>query len=97
MKESTLQRELWLPHSREDIFPFFAQAWNLQAITPPWLDFRVLTPGPIQMAAGVRIEYQLRVRGIPIRWQSEISVWEPPHRFVDEQRRGPSLIFSIRC
>lgn len=62
---------------------------NLAILTPPWLRFSILTPGPIQMKQGALIDYRLRPRGIPIRWQSEITAWEPPHRFVDEQRRGP--------
>lgn len=81
--------ELWLPRPLGEVFPFFADAHNLQELTPPFLDFRVLTPGPVPMSPGVRIDYRLRLRGVPIRWQSEITAWEPPHRFVDEQRRGP--------
>lgn len=81
--------ELWLPRKPEEVFPFFANAHNLQLITPPWLRFEVLTPSPIEMRVGTRIDYRLRVRGVQVRWQSEITVWEPPFRFVDEQRRGP--------
>ena len=62
---------------------------NLQTLTPAWLRFTVLTPSPIHIAPGALIDYRLRVRGIPIRWQSCISVWEPPFRFVDEETRGP--------
>jgi ligand-binding SRPBCC domain-containing protein len=80
---------VWLPRPLEEVFPFFADAFNLQELTPPFLDFRVLTPGPLPMAVGTRIDYRLSLRGVPIRWQSEITAWEPPHRFVDEQRRGP--------
>ncbi len=58
------------------------------------LRFRVATPAPIEMAAGTRIAYRLRIRGVPVRWQSEITVWEPPVRFVDEQRRGPYRLWS---
>jgi ligand-binding SRPBCC domain-containing protein len=84
-----LEAALWLPRRRDDVFPFFADALNLQELTPPWLHFEMLTRGPIEMKVGTLIEYKLRIRGVPVRWQSEITVWEPPHRFVDEQRRGP--------
>jgi len=84
-----LVSELWLPQSRERVFTFFADARNLQAITPPWLDFQISNPEPIEMSVGTHIDYRLKVHGIPLRWQSEITVWEPPLRFVDEQRKGP--------
>ena len=71
------------------VFPFFADPNNLEKITPPWLNFRIDTPGPIQMTVGQKIDYKLRLHGMPISWQSEITAWEPPYRFVDEQRRGP--------
>lgn len=58
-------------------------------LTPPWLNFKVLTLSPVAIRAGALIDYKIRLRGIPIRWQSEIIVWEPQRRFVDKQRRGP--------
>ncbi|MBN2320998.1 MAG: SRPBCC family protein [Acidobacteria bacterium] len=85
----TLQTQLILPGPPEIVFPFFADAGNLEKITPPWLKFKILTPLPIDMRAGTIIEYRLRLHGIALRWQSEITVWNPPFRFVDEQRRGP--------
>ncbi len=88
-----LDAELWLPRPRDEVFPFFADALNLETLTPPWLKFEVLTPRPIEMRAGLRIDYRLRVHGFPLRWQSEITAWEPPHRFVDEQRRGPYRVW----
>lgn len=89
MKTFTLTNELWLPAAPSDVFPFFADAFNLERITPPMLRFRVLTAPPIAMGVGTLLDYRVRLRGIPMRWQSEITAWEPPHRFVDEQRRGP--------
>jgi ligand-binding SRPBCC domain-containing protein len=84
-----LEVEVWLPRSPEEIFPFYADARNLERLTPPWLRFRIVTPAPIAMGVGTVIDYRLRLRGLPIAWRSEITAWEPPHLFVDVQRRGP--------
>ena len=81
--------ELFLPRTRAELFPFFANAQNLEVITPGWLSFKVVGQTPSEMRQGTIIDYKLRIRGIPVRWQSEITVWEPPFRFVDEQRKGP--------
>ena len=78
-----------LNQPRERLFEFFADAFQLESITPPWLHFHVVTAGPIRICAGTLIDYKLRIHGIPLTWQSRISVWDPPHRFVDEQVRGP--------
>jgi ligand-binding SRPBCC domain-containing protein len=80
--------ELWLPRPRDEVFRFFSDPANLEALTPPWLHFEILTPAVV-LRPGARIDYRLRLYGIPLRWQSEISRWEPPDCFVDEQRRGP--------
>ena len=88
MKTFLFTTELWLPRARAEVFPFFADARNLEAITPPWLRFETLTPSPIAMRPGARIDYRLRVHGFPTRWQTEITEWQPPHRFVDQQLRG---------
>lgn len=93
MKEFSFQGEQWLPRPREEIFSFFSEARNLEAITPPWLNFEVLTPSPIVMRAGALIDYRIRVHGIPIRWRTEITEWSPPQRFVDVQLRGPYTLW----
>jgi len=89
MKIRQLHTRVWVPRPLEEVFAFFADAHNLDQLTPPWLAFHIETPAPIEMQAGTLIDYKLSVRGIPMRWRSEITVWDPPHRFVDEQRRGP--------
>lgn len=89
MKTFRLTREQFVPLPLEDVFEFFSDARNLERLTPPWLNFEILTPSPVEMHAGTLIDYRLRLRGVPIRWQSEITVWQPPFRFVDRQRKGP--------
>jgi ligand-binding SRPBCC domain-containing protein len=89
MHVHVLRREQRLELPPEAVFPFFADAGNLEAITPPLLRFRVVTPEPIEMRAGTFIQYALRLRGLPVRWDTLIQSWEPPHRFVDVQVRGP--------
>lgn len=84
-----LEAVQWLPRPREEVFAFFSDAFRLEDLTPAFLNFHVLTPRPIEIKAGTLIDYRLRLHGIPVRWRSRISVWEPPHRFVDDQVRGP--------
>jgi ligand-binding SRPBCC domain-containing protein len=83
------RRELWVPRSLPQVFDFFSHAENLEQITPPWMRFRILTPQPIAMKQGTTVAYALRVRGIPLRWLTEIERWNPPYEFVDVQAKGP--------
>ena len=85
----TFSSEVRLAAPIDQVFSFFADAHNLEILTPSWLRFQILTPPPVIMHAGARIDYRIRIRGLPVGWQSEITAWEPPYRFVDEQRRGP--------
>lgn len=89
MTEHVLERSQTLPVRVEQAFGLFAEAENLEAITPGFLRFRIVTPTPIEMEVGALIRYRLRLRGIPISWLTRIDEWDPPHRFVDRQLRGP--------
>jgi ligand-binding SRPBCC domain-containing protein len=89
-----LRRRQRLELPAPQAFAFYAEARNLEAITPAWLGFRVLTPGTITMQPGTLIDYRLRLHGVPLRWRTRIEVWEPPRRFVDVQVRGPYALWE---
>ncbi len=96
MNVRQLNTQLWVPQSLKTVFAFFADATNLETLTPPWLNFKVLSPQPIEMKPGTLIDYQLKLHGIPVRWQSEISAWNPPYAFIDEQVKGPYQLWHHR-
>ena len=89
MRTFELEREMLVTRPRDEVFAFFSDPCNLEAITPPWLHFRIESMSTPTIEEGTEIHYRLRVRGVPIRWTSRISLWDPPHAFVDEQVRGP--------
>ena len=89
MAERILRREQAIEAPIGDVFAPFADAGNLERLTPPWLRFRIITPLPIAMRPGAIIEYRLRLHGMPVRWRTVIETWEPPHRFTDVQQKGP--------
>ncbi|MGE3959549.1 MAG: SRPBCC family protein [Vicinamibacterales bacterium] len=84
-----LRAETWVNRPPEAVFPFFAEAANLQQLTPPWLHFEIRTPQPIAMQVGALIEYRISLHGIPMSWLTEIAAYQPPDMFVDRQVRGP--------
>lgn len=92
-KTYTLSFAQHVPRPLPEIFDFFSRAENLEVLTPPWLNFKILGVKPQPVQQGTLINYSLRVHGIPLRWTSEIVEWEPPHRFVDLQLRGPYKVW----
>jgi ligand-binding SRPBCC domain-containing protein len=88
-----LERSQCIPRDRREVFAFFANAANLEAITPPFLHFRILSPMPIEMGQGARIEYALALFGLPFKWCTRIADWVPDVRFVDEQVSGPYALW----
>jgi ligand-binding SRPBCC domain-containing protein len=89
MEIHTIELEQRLAQAPEDVFPFFAEAANLERLTPQWLHFRVLGQSGGEIGPGTLIRYRLRLHGIPIRWLTRIEQWRPGRRFSDVQLRGP--------
>jgi ligand-binding SRPBCC domain-containing protein len=84
-----LERSQLVPRPRAEVFAFFADARNLERLTPGFLRFQILTPAPIEMRPGTLIDYRLSLFGVGFGWRTEIEAFEPEVRFVDVQRRGP--------
>ena len=91
-----LTNEIVVGSPLEDVFEFCRDTRYLNQISPPLLHFqpRQRPEIDVKIAAGVEIEYDMRLHGLPVRWRSRISVFDPPHRFVDEQMTGPYLHWS---
>lgn len=79
----------WIPRPSDEVFEFFTKETNLQKLTPPWLHFTVLSKSTPQIESGTLINYQLKLFGVPVKWQTRIEEWEPGERFVDNQLSGP--------
>jgi ligand-binding SRPBCC domain-containing protein len=89
MTEHLLERRQLIAQTRSRVFEFFADAHNLETLTPPWLKFGLTSEGAIEMGAGTLIAYRMRVHGLPVRWLTRIEEWQPQSGFVDRQLRGP--------
>jgi len=93
-KVHLLERSQRVALPPERAFEFYSDAFNLEPFTPPWLHFQVTTPMPITMGAETLLDYTLRLHGVPIRWQTRILSWDPPHGFVDVQAKGPYSLWE---
>jgi hypothetical protein len=91
-----LERRQYVDLPLDEVFAFFAEARNLERITPSWLRFEVLTPEPVQMAPGAVVDYRLTLHGIALGWTSQIELWEPGRQFVDRAIRGPFSLWHHR-
>jgi len=89
MKEYVLERKVRVSKTAKEVFPFFAAAENLERITPPELGFRIRSPLPIAMRPGALIDYTIKLYGLPMKWRTEITKWDPPKSFEDTQISGP--------
>lgn len=96
MREYQLRRQQFIPRSIETVFAFFADAANLEFLTPPWLNFKIRSRLPLTMQTGARIDYIIRWRLLPVTWQTEILDWTPPYQFVDLQIKGPYRLWHHR-
>ena len=94
MKTYLLAREQWIPRDLSTVFDFFAAAENLERLTPDWLHFRIRTPLPLEMREGTRIDYTIRLAGVPMRWRTRIETWQPGRSFSDVQERGPYALWE---
>ena len=94
MRTHILERSQRVTIPADQAFAFYGDTMNLEPMTPPWLHFQVTNSGPVTMEAGTLLHYRLRLHGFPIRWTTRIESWEPPHRFVDTQLRGPYALWE---
>jgi len=88
-RQRRLRREQPVARPVEEVFEFFSDPRNLEALTPPFLHFRILTPLGPRIEPGLIIEYRLRLHGVPLQWKSLIEAVDPGKSFTDVQIRGP--------
>lgn len=89
MRRQRFERTTFIAAPAGRVFAFFSLPENLGRITPPWTHFRILSAPEGRIREGDRIEYALRLCGIPMRWASRIVLWRDGEAFADLQERGP--------
>ena len=93
MREYELERTHVLPRPPAEVFAFFSDARNLEAITPAWLHFRIVE-APERLERGSLLRYRLRLFGMPVPWRTAITTWDPPRAFTDVQLSGPYRLWE---
>ena len=88
-----LERTQRIRRSPDETFAFFADPWNLEAITPPWLRFRI-TEAEAPLHEGALLAYRLHLFAVPIHWRTQIARWQPPRTFTDVQLSGPYALWE---
>ena len=85
-----LERNITLDIDPIILWDFIATPRNLDQITPPELEFKILSEIPEEMYNGLQISYEI---SIPLfgrkRWLTEISEIVSGESFVDLQIEGP--------
>ena len=94
LKIYELKRRTFIPAPIQDVFSFFSNAEDLNLITPPWLYFKILTPLPVIMKENTQIDYSIKLLGLRMTWKTEITVWQPPNKFIDRQIKGPYRVWE---
>jgi len=94
MRIHLLERSQRVGVPAERAFSFYADVANLEPLTPPWLHFQLLDVRSPTLESGALLDYRLRLHGVPIRWRTRIETWDPPHRFLDTQVRGPYALWE---
>jgi ligand-binding SRPBCC domain-containing protein len=89
MADHVLERRVFIPRARPDVFGFFADPRNLALVNPPGMRLAWLAPPPDVLAAGSVLDFSVRLLGVPVRWRVMIREFDPPYRFVDVQLWGP--------
>jgi len=84
-----INREQIVDANLEEVFGFFEKPENLQIITPDWMKFDIITPHPLEMKEHAEFDYKISLMFIPLKWKTEITNYDPPYKFVDEQKKGP--------
>ena len=83
------EQQQWTPKPLNEVFDFFSDVKNLELLTPPLLKFKVLDKSTENIQEGSKINYKLKIHGVPTKWTSLITDWQPMNEFSDVQLKGP--------